>query len=290
MEHKPGKPIPLSFLTKTASSRIEDLYHQRQTPGTISTGLAALDTLTTGIHDGDLVAVVADNPDLATAFLLSLVHAVSVEDQIPSLFLSARHDETCITTRILSIESGVGEARLRTGMLQMDHLAACSAAAGVLHTAPLHVTSANAISMESTIASLAEQTERIIFIDGLPACHHPDEDHLQRLRELASQDGRAVVFSTATSPDQHHHRKIDWYRDVVLHVRQPTDPESHVEVEIQKNRHGGLGRVLLHYVPHCSAMEDIDAARITMFDICTSLRTVNARHGETLRRLGEETR
>ncbi len=108
MKHKHGTYVSLSQLVKTTASQIEDAYHQRRPPHTLRYGFHALDEITTGIHPGDFVAVVSDSPVLSTVLLLSTVHSLSVTDGVPIRFISARHDETYLTTQLLSIESGIG--------------------------------------------------------------------------------------------------------------------------------------------------------------------------------------
>jgi hypothetical protein len=81
---------------------------------------------------------------------------------------------------------------------------------------------------------------------------------------------------------------------VVLHIRRSEinrkDHDAHtesVEIHITRNRHGTVGTVYLEYIPRLGCIQDIAAQPVAMTDLHRSLETINARHGEVLRRLGE---
>jgi replicative DNA helicase len=114
MKDQRGTFTPLSDLVKGAAIRIENSYHRRSS-STYRYGFHALDEMTGGIHPTDRVAVISEEPDLATALLISIVHSLVVRDGVAVRLASARHDETYLTTRLLSIESGISEIELRAG-------------------------------------------------------------------------------------------------------------------------------------------------------------------------------
>lgn len=284
MKRSGERIIPILDLVREVTSGIEDKYHNRPGADPLSTGFRSLDDLTGGFHRGDLVAVISDIPDLATAFLLSSVHSLIARDRLPALLGSARHDETYVVTKLLSIESGIREIELRSAMLDAVHRSALTASASALSAAPLHIASIDAVSLEETDDD--DGAPGPVFIDA-PMYHRSAELVLRRLRDTADNQERPVVFSTGATPAQRYEWRFDRWFDVILQVSLAEVDAELVQVDVLRNRHGTIGAAYLQYDPHHSLVHDIEDAPMSWMDLFTSLQTINARHGETLRRLGE---
>jgi replicative DNA helicase len=295
---------PLSDLVKTAATQIEGIYH-RQPSSRYRYGFHALDEMTGGMHPTDRVAVIAEDPDLATALLISIVHSLVVGDGVAARLASARHDETYLAEKLLSIESGISEVELRSGMLQPHDFSALTDAAGVLHAAPLDVASIDpidAIGLTDFVQELARSecwyrtAQEPHFIDGVSVDveSEPDIPVLRKLDADAKDEKRPVVVSFDTSLEQWRERRCDRWFDVVLRIQRSEinrdDHDAHtvsVEIQITRNRYGTVGTVYLEYIPPLGCIHDIDAQPVAMTDLHRSLEKINACHGETLRRLGE---
>jgi replicative DNA helicase len=293
MKDQRGTFTPLSDLVKSAASRIENAYHRR-TPSNLTYGFHALDEMTGGIHPGDRVAVIAEDADLATALLVSVVHSLVVADGVPTRIVSARHDETYITTRLIGIESGISEIKLRSGMLKPVHVAALTDAASVLHAAPLSIASIVATPVEDVVGEIGEADSGDngpLVIDGFPAYQDAADRALARLWDTATEQGYPVILSADASSEDWEARRLDRWFNVVLRVQRSAVNDGYggesIEIEILKNSHGTVGTVYLEYQPRRGFIHDIEAEPITMSDLHVSLQKINARHGETLRRLGE---
>jgi|GEM_PF-1778011 len=293
MKRSTERIVPLSDLVQKVTSGIEDKYHNRPGVDTYSTGFRSLDDMTCGFHRGDLVAVISDIPDLITAFLLSSVHSLVSRDRIPALFVSARYDESYVVTKLLSIESGIREIELRSGMLQTDQFSALTASATVLYDAPLRIASVNAVSLEDIIPTLTQaETDNDggssgpVFIDA-PVNRWSDDRVLRPLRETAKNHELPVVLSTRATPEQRNEWQFDRWFDVILQVGPAEVDTELVQVDVLQNRHGTVGTSYLQYDPQRSLVHDIDDRNVSWMDLYTSLKTINGRHGATLRRLGE---
>lgn len=288
-----GKIIPLSAALKTTIDRIEKKYHNQPTDDSFSTGFHSLDDMTDVFRRGDLIAVLSDIPDLNTIFMLSAVHSMISRDRVTTLFVSCCHDENYIATKLLSIESGIPEVALRNAMLSAVHRSALTASLNMLWDAPLHIAAIDTVSLEEFVETLRDADSHSdadlgpIIIDGVPMYRRSDEPVLQRLREHAIGHGRPVVLSSVVSADQRDEWWYDRWFDVILHVDQDEPSSDLIQVEILKNRHGSVGTAYLSCDRQRSLVHDIDVDRLSWVDLYTSLRTVNGRHGETLRRLGE---
>ena len=293
MTRSTAKIIPLSAVLKTTVDRIEKKYHNQPTDDSVSTGFHSLDDMTDVFRRGDLVAVLSDIPDLTTMFMLSSVHSMIFRDRVSTLFVSCRHDENYVATKLLSIESGIWEGTLRDAMLNAVHRSALTASANMLWDASLHIAAIDTLSLEEFVETLRDADSHSdsdlgpIIIDGVPMYHRSDEPVLQRLREHAVGHGRPVVLSSVVTADQRDEWRFDRWFDVILRVDQDEPFSDLIQVEILKNRHGSVGTAYLSCDRQRSLVHDIDVDRLSWVDLYTSLRTINGRHGETLRRLGE---
>lgn len=304
MKDQRGPFTPLSDLVKTAATHIEGIYH-RQPSTRYRYGFHALDEMTGGIHPNDRVAVIAEDPDLATALLISIVHSLVVRDGVAARLASARHDETYVAEKLLSVESGISEIELRSGMLQPRDFSALTEAAGILHAAPLGVASVDAIDSIGLVDFIKElarsecwyrTAQEPHFIDGVSVDieSEPDIPVLRKLDPDAKDEKRPVVVSFDTSPERWREGRCDRWFDVSLHIRRSKinrdDHDAHtesVEIQITRNRHGTIGTVYLEHIPRLGCIHDIASQPVAMTDLYRSLEKINARHGETLRRLGE---
>ena len=293
MTRTTGEIIPLSTALKTTVDRIEKKYHNQPTDDSVSTGFHSIDDMTSVFHRGDLIAVLSDAPDLTTTFMLSSVHSMVSRGRVATLFVSARHDENYIVTKLLSIESGIWEIKLRSAILDAVHHSALLASVNILCDVPLHIAAIDTVSLADFVETLRDADSHPdadvgpILIDGVPLYRRSDELVLQRLREHAVGHGRPVVLSSVVTPDQRDEWRFDRWFDVILRVAQDEPFSDLIQVEILKNRHGSVGTAYLSCERQRSLVHDIDVDRLSWVDLYTSLRTINGRHGETLRRLGE---
>jgi hypothetical protein len=293
MKDQRGTFTPLSDLVKGAAIRIENSYHRRSS-STYRYGFHALDEMTGGIHPGDRIAVITEDADLATAFLVSVVHSLVAVDGVPARLVSARHDETYVTTRIIGIESGISEIELRSRMLKPVHVSALTDAASVLHAAPLSIASIVATPVEDVVGEIGESDSGDngpLVIDGFPIYQDSADRALAGLWDTAAKEGYPVILSADASSEEWEARRLDRWFNVVLRVQRSEVNDGYggesIEIEILKNSHGTVGTVYLECQPRRGLIHDIEVELITMSDLHVSLQTINVRHGETLRRLGE---
>jgi len=88
----------------------------------IPTGFYDLDRLTTGFHPGDLV-IIAARPGMGkTSFALSILHHLSVVDEVPSAFFSLEMSRQQIAMRLLGEESKIPLKKIRSGFLNESEI------------------------------------------------------------------------------------------------------------------------------------------------------------------------
>jgi len=117
-----------------------DEFHRRggQITG-IATGFAELDSLTAGMHKGDLI-IVAGRPSMGkTAFALNMAEHVAIREDIPVGVFSLEMSKEQLALRMLCSLARVSSHALRTGRLRNDEFPKLSAATGPLSEKKIYI-------------------------------------------------------------------------------------------------------------------------------------------------------
>jgi len=121
--------------------RVDYLYN-RDNPSDITgvpTGFNDLDSMTSGLQEGDLV-IVAGRPSMGkTAFALNMGEHVAVEAKLPVAVFSMEMAGTQLATRMLGSLGRLDQHKLRTGRLSDDDWNRLTTAVGRLHGAPIEI-------------------------------------------------------------------------------------------------------------------------------------------------------
>jgi replicative DNA helicase len=121
--------------------RVDYLYN-RDNPSDITgipTGFHDLDSMTSGLQEGDLV-IVAGRPSMGkTAFALNMGEHVAVEAKMPVAVFSMEMAGTQLATRLLGSLGRLDQHKLRTGRLSDDDWNRLTTAVGRLHSAPIEI-------------------------------------------------------------------------------------------------------------------------------------------------------
>jgi replicative DNA helicase len=112
-----GLSKPIRLLVEKTISQIEHTMAGSDGSSGIATGFADLDKLTGGWQRGDMV-VVASRPAVGkTSFLLSMVNTIAVNQKRAVAIFSMEVSGMQITSRLISMGSGIGSDKLRSGEL-----------------------------------------------------------------------------------------------------------------------------------------------------------------------------
>lgn len=112
-----GLSKPIRLLVEKTISQIEHTMAGSDGSSGIATGFADLDKLTGGWQRGDKV-VVASRPAVGkTSFLLSMVNTIAVNQKRAVAIFSMEVSGMQITSRLISMGSGIGSDKLRSGEL-----------------------------------------------------------------------------------------------------------------------------------------------------------------------------
>ena len=111
--------VSAQSLVIQAKKKIEEIANQEGMSG-VPSGFHAVDKLTSGWQNSDLI-IVAARPGMGkTAFTLSMARNIAVDQNIPVAFFSLEMSSVQLITRLISSETGLSSEKLRTGKME-DH-------------------------------------------------------------------------------------------------------------------------------------------------------------------------
>lgn len=245
----------------------------------ISTGISALDEITTGLNRSDLIIVGARPGMGKTSFTLNLARNVAVQKQRPVAFFSLEMSREQLVNRLLSSEARVSSKKLRVGNLTPDEWARIAAASSILCQAPIFLDDTSSITVPEMKARLRRMKDvGFVVIDYLQLMQSARriDNRVQEVTEITrnlkimakeinvpvmvcAQLSRATEKQTNHRPalaDLRESGSIEQDADQVLFLyreeyyrnekEDPTNVETGTsEVIVAKNRHGELGTVKL---------------------------------------------
>jgi replicative DNA helicase len=129
---------------KDTFASVEKRYEQKQVVTGVPWGWEALDTLTGGMHPGQLLIVGGRPKSGKTSLAMGAVeHATTGANinraQVPTLVISLEMVAEELGTRLASSHGGIDGTRLRNGFLEQGDWIRFARSAGELSKAPLHV-------------------------------------------------------------------------------------------------------------------------------------------------------
>jgi replicative DNA helicase len=277
---------------------LEDRYNRGEEITGIATGLADFDQLTAGLQLGDLV-IVAARPSMGkTALALDWIREVALvtkyRDQgCTTGIFSLEMPKEQLMLRILSAQSGVDSARMRTGKLIESDWGKLAMAAGPIGQAEIHVDDSAGITIMElrararrlkALASKTDKPLRMIVVDYLQLMGGEGESREQvvagisrQLKLLAkelevvvvalSQLSRSCESRTDKRPmlsDLRESGAIEQDADVVVFLyrhevydREDQDSQGKAELIIGKQRNGPIGFAHVAFVNHLSSFRNL---------------------------------
>lgn len=245
----------------------------------VSTGLEALDKLTGGLQNSELI-VLAGRPSMGkTALAMNIVEAVGVRQSKPTLFVSLEMSQLELADRMLCSMSGINGHHIRNGSLSPNELDRLIETASMFNTSPLFIDDSSTRTV-SEVAAAARRVRRregalaLIVIDYLQLLEpdnprDPRQEQVarmtRRLKALArelnlpvlvlAQLNRQAEATNNNRPRLSHLREsgaIEQDADVVMFVhreeyyRQGEEKKQYAgqaEIIISKQRNGPIGDV-----------------------------------------------
>ena len=276
-----GDVSNISDILVDAMARIDARMKHEHAIGGIETGFTDFDTLTGGLHDGELV-ILAARPSMGkTALALNMAEYVTMQVHVPTLFVSLEMSSVELADRILCSVAEVNGQRLRNGTISNEDRRRLIDKAAELSQAPLFVDDSPGRTVVE-IAAAARRLKRrnglgLVVIDYLQLIEpdnpkDPRQEQVakiaRRLKGLArelkvpvlclAQLNRQAEVSKENKPRLSHLREsgaIEQDADVVMFVHREeyfqTNEEDRdrvagqAELIVAKQRNGPIGDVKL---------------------------------------------
>ena len=291
----------ISDVLHQAMDRMEARMRDDYVAGGVETGFADFDTMTGGLHNGELI-ILAARPSMGkTALAMNIGESVAIEQQASVLFVSLEMSGIELADRMLCSLARVNGHRLRNGTLSSDDRDRLVRKANEISQAPLFVDDSPSRTV-SEIAAAARRIKRrdglgLIIIDYLQLID-PDNSRDPRQEQVAkiarrlkgvarelevpllclSQLNRQAEDSKDHRPRLSHLREsgaIEQDADVVMFVhreeyyRRGDDRAQYAgqaEVIVAKQRNGPIGDVGLTWEADFTRFSNRAADRHSEFD------------------------
>ncbi|MEM1071727.1 MAG: replicative DNA helicase [Planctomycetota bacterium] len=166
-----GEAQSLESLLQEEIERLEAIEGQGLSG--IPTGYNDLDTMLTGLHEGEMV-IVAARPSMGkTALALNIAEQIALggaplgarpkSDKLAVALFSLEMSKSAVTGRMLSARSGVDSHKMRSGRFTQDDFSRLINAAGELSQAPIYIDDTPSLS----ILGLRARSRRLVRKHGI---------------------------------------------------------------------------------------------------------------------------
>jgi replicative DNA helicase len=284
--------LPLSDIMPGALVEIEAIGSRGGSMTGVPTGFADLDSLTNGLHSGQMI-VIAARPALGKSTLaLDLARAASIKHGLTSVLFSLEMSRNEITMRLLSAEARVALHSMRTGQMSDDDWSRLARRMSEVANAPMFIDDSPNMSMMEIRAKcrrLKQQHDlRLVIVDYLQLMTSPkrvenrqqEVSELSRSLKLLAKELNVPVIAVAQlnrGPEQRTDKRpmlsdlresgsIEQDSDVVilLHREDAYERESpragEADFIVAKHRNGPTTTVTVAFQGHYSRF--VDMARI----------------------------
>ena len=184
--------IPLQEILTRTIDRIEQLFESNEAITGLPTGFADLDSMTSGLQNGDLV-IVAGRPSMGkTSLAMNIAEYGAIEKKAPVAIFSMEMPGEQLGMRMLSSLGRINSNKVRTGRLGDDDWPRITSTLHILQEAPIFIDDTPALTpleLRSRARRLAAEQGGI----GLVVI-----DYLQLMQAGESGENRATEISNIT--------------------------------------------------------------------------------------------
>ena len=251
----------------------------------IPSGIAKLDTMTSGFQKSEFIVIGARPSIGKTAFALSMMQTIAVEKHIPCGFFSPEMSYQSIGQRLLAQVSRLPSYKLRSGQLSMADFQKLQDAAGMCYNAPLYIVDTPNMQLIDLRAMArrmkVNQGVQAIFIDyiGLITTENPAapvyesvSEISKSLKALARELDIPIIALSQVARDAEGQEpnlaqlrgsgSIEQDADVVLFlhrdrkIMEEKEPVQDAKCIVAKQRNGATGDVIMKFFPTFTKFEN----------------------------------
>lgn len=274
-------------------NKLDQLHERRGTIVGVPTGFTDLDRLTGGLQKSDLI-VLAARPGIGKSSLaLSLAHNSALKYQNSIAVFSLEMSKDQLAQRLLSMDAGIDQQRLRTGRIEDDEWDRIVYAMDTLSEANIWIDDTAGIStmeMRSKARRLqAEHGIDLIIVDYLQLMQATiggkrNENRVQEISEISrslkglarelnipvlalAQLSRAVESRQSKVPqlsDLRESGSIEQDSDIVMFIyrddlyNQESERKNIADIIIAKHRNGPIGEISLYFQASQTRFRDLE--------------------------------
>jgi len=275
-EGEESSVVAAKTILKEAFKEVQEMYQKGDQIMGLATGFMDLDSLTSGLQNGDYI-VVAGRPGMGKSmFIMNVAQYVATHQKIGVLIFSLESKRKFLMLRMLSAESNVEFQKIKSGNLQEADWPRLTISAGVISEAKIFIDDTAGLTPLQIRArakkTLAQHDIGLIMIDYLQLLggdgkyenRQQEVTAISRsIQKLASELEIPVVACSQLSrkpegragnrpqlADLRESGSIEQDADLVLflyreHYYNPQAAEDTAEVIVGKQRHGPTGTVEL---------------------------------------------
>ena len=251
----------------------------------IPSGIAKLDTMTSGFQKSEFIVIGARPSIGKTAFALSMMQTIAVEKHILCGFFSLEMSYQSIGQRLLAQVSRLPSYKLRSGQLSMADFQKLQDAAGMCYNAPLYIVDTPNMQLIDLRAMArrmkVNQGVQAIFIDyiGLITTENPAapvyesvSEISKSLKALARELDIPIIALSQVARDAEGQEpnlaqlrgsgSIEQDADVVLFlhrdrkIMEEKEPVQDAKCIVAKQRNGATGDVIMKFFPTFTKFEN----------------------------------
>jgi replicative DNA helicase len=284
---------PLADIMEGALDEIESISNRSGQMTGVPTGFADLDSLTQGLHPGQMV-IVAARPAMGKSTIgLDFARSCSIKNGLTSVIFSLEMGRNEITMRLLSAEARVALHHMRSGSMTDDDWARLARRMGEVSAAPLFIDDSPNMSMMEIRAKARRLKQRhdlrLIIVDYLQLMsggtssarraesRQQEVSEMSRNLKLLAKELEVPIVAIAQlnrGPEQRTDKKpmmsdlresgsLEQDADVVilLHREAAYEPESpragEADLIVAKHRNGPTATLTVAFQGHYSRFVDM---------------------------------
>jgi len=286
---------PIRDTLREYMDKLDQLHERRGDIVGVATGFTDLDKLTGGLQKSDLVILAARPAVGKTGLSLSLAHNAALRFGHTIGIFSLEMSKEQLVARLLSMDAGVDQQRLRTGRLQDDEWDRISESVGRLSEAKIYLDDTPGISLVEMRSKarrlMMERGFDLLIVDYLQLMQGSGggraghENRVQEISEISrglkglareldipvlalSQLSRAVESRTDKRPqlsDLRESGSIEQDSDIVMFIYrdevynpETTERPNIADIIIAKHRNGPVGTINLYFQAAQTRFRDLD--------------------------------
>jgi replicative DNA helicase len=279
-------------LTEAVTVAVDEIEAARSQDGQmigVPTGFQEMDSLTNGLHKGQLVLIAA-RPALGKSTLaLDLARSAAIKHKLPTIVFSLEMGKGEIAMRLLSAETSIPLQKMRKGQIEAKDWTTIASTRGRIESAPLYIDDSPNMTLVEIRAKCRRLKQRIglqlIVIDYLQLMtsgkrvesRQQEVSEFSRALKLLAKELQVPVVALSQlnrGPEQRADRKpqlsdlresgsLEQDADLVILLHRESAYErdnpraGEADLIVAKHRNGPTGTVVVGFQGHYSRFADM---------------------------------